>query len=143
VLATQINKILQKTRKEKNNFQFIRILKRNEKFEFSSVKDKQIKSSEIVIFSKKKKRKRKTKKSILLEHIDLEIYMIEAAFFHLLIKQKKAKIFALFFREIDIQINATSSRNIDIQLSKIEKILIDFNIIILHEYHDFLNVFFK
>jgi hypothetical protein len=39
VLATQIKKILQKARKEKNNFQLIRILKRNEKIEFSSIKD--------------------------------------------------------------------------------------------------------
>jgi hypothetical protein len=40
--------------------------------------------------------------------------MIEAAPFHLLIKQKKAEIFALSSREIDAQINATSSQNSDI-----------------------------
>jgi hypothetical protein len=102
VLATQIKKSLQKVRKEKNNFEFIRILKRNEKIEFSSIESEQMSLLEIVIFSKKKKRKRKTKKSISLEHIDSEIYMIEAAFFHLLIKQKKAKIFALFSREINV-----------------------------------------
>jgi hypothetical protein len=82
-------------------------------------------------------------KSTRNETIDLKIYTIEAASFHLLIKQKKAKIFVLSSREINAQINAAFSQNIDIQLSKIEKILIDFKTIISHEFHDFLNVFFK
>jgi hypothetical protein len=82
-------------------------------------------------------------KSTQDESTDSKIYMIEAASFHLLIKQKKAKIFALSSREIDTQINAAFSQNIDIQLSKTEKISIDSKIVISHEYHDFLNVFFK
>jgi hypothetical protein len=77
------------------------------------------------------------------ESIDSKIYMIEAASFHLLIKQKKIEIFALFSREINAQINAASSQDIDIQLSKIEKISIDFKTVVLLEYHDFLDVFFK
>jgi membrane protease subunit (stomatin/prohibitin family) len=82
-------------------------------------------------------------KSIMIESIDSKIYMIEAAFFHLLIKQKRAEIFALSSREIDAQINAASSQNIDIQLSKIEKMSIDSRTVMSFEYHDFLNVFFK
>jgi hypothetical protein len=35
LLSTQIKEILQKARKEKNEFKLIRILKRNEKIEFS------------------------------------------------------------------------------------------------------------
>jgi hypothetical protein len=69
--------------------------------------------------------------------------MIEAASFHLLIKQKRTEIFALSSREIDAQINATSSQNIDIQLSKIENISIDSRTVMSLEYHNFLNVFFK
>jgi hypothetical protein len=95
---------------------------------------------------KKKKRKRKKSKiskSIKNKLIDSKIYMIEAASFHLLIKQKRIEIFALFSREINAQINATSSQNIDIQLSKIEIISIDFRTVMSLEYHNFLNVFFK
>jgi hypothetical protein len=104
VLAIQIKKILQKTKKEKNNFQLIRILKRNEKIKSFLVEDEQINSSEIVISSKKKKKRKKSKKvkSIVIETIDSKIYIIEAASFHLLIKQKRAEIFALFSREIDV-----------------------------------------
>jgi hypothetical protein len=82
-------------------------------------------------------------KSIMIESIDSKIYIIEATFFHLLIKQKRTEIFALFSREIDAQINVASSQDIDIQLSKTEKISIDSKTVLSLEYHDFLNVFFK
>jgi hypothetical protein len=146
ILSTQIKEMLSESRKKKNDFKLTRILKRDEKIEISlSIQRNQKNLTEIVIQSKKKKKKkkRKTKKSIRNESTDSKIYMIEAASFHLLIKQKKTEIFALFSRENDAQINATSSQNIDIQLSKIEKISIDSRTVMSLEYHDFLNVFFK
>jgi hypothetical protein len=126
LLSTQIKEILQKARKEKNEFKLIRILKRNEKIEFSLLMCQQSqqmietsdtkKSSEIVLTSKKnkKKRKRKTKKSIMIESTDSKIYMIEAISFNLLIRQKKAQVFVLFLRKIDAQIYSISQVNIDI-----------------------------
>jgi hypothetical protein len=149
ILSIQIKEMMQEIKQEKNDFKLIRILKRDENIEIYLLvnqRNQETNLIEIVIFLKNKKRKRRKSKmikSISLESIDSEIYMIEAALFHLLIKQKKTKIFALFSREIDAQMNAASCQNIDIQLSKIEKISIDFKTVISHEYHDFLNVFFK
>jgi hypothetical protein len=148
-LPTQIKEMLQESRKEKNDFKPTRILKRNEDTEFPLFmrqRNQETNLTEIALSLKKKKRKRKRSKmikSIMIESIDSEIYMIEAASFHLLIKQKKAEIFALFSREIDAQINAASSQDIDIQLSKTEKTSIDSKTVVSLEYHDFLNVFFK
>jgi hypothetical protein len=104
ILSTQIKEMLSKSRKKKNDFKLTRILKRDEKIEISlSIQRNQKNLTEIVIQSKKKKnkKKKKTKKSIRNESTDSKIYMIEAAFFHLLIKQKKTEIFVLFSREID------------------------------------------
>jgi hypothetical protein len=115
ILSTQIKEILQESRKEKNDFKLTRILKRNENIEQELIKVSETKklikirietkdSTEISISSKKKKRRRKRSrriKSIMNESIDSKIYMIEAASFHLLIKQKKIKIFALSSREIN------------------------------------------
>jgi hypothetical protein len=112
-LSTQIKEMLQESRKEKNDVKLTRILKRDEKIEFSLfnqrnreiVKKSEIKklieieieiknSTEIVILSEKKKKKRKqkrkTKKSIVIKSSDSKIYMIEAASFNLLIRQKEA-----------------------------------------------------
>jgi hypothetical protein len=120
ILSTQIKEMLQESRKEKNDFKLTRILKRNENTEFALFmrqRNQKMNLIEIVISLKKKKRKRKKSKmtkSIMIESIDSKIYMIEAALFYLLIKQKKTEIFALSSREIDAQINATSSQNIDI-----------------------------
>jgi hypothetical protein len=110
-LSIQIKEMMQEIRQEKNEFKLTRILKRNENIEFSlfmkqrnqemidnsetkklieiriEIKD----STEFVVSLKKKKRKRKKSKmikSIRNESTDSEIYMIEAASFHLLIKQK-------------------------------------------------------
>jgi 5-methylcytosine-specific restriction endonuclease McrBC GTP-binding regulatory subunit McrB len=79
----------------------------------------------------------------VIESSDSKIYMIEAASFNLLIRQKKAQMFVLSLREINAQIYSISQANIDIQLSKIERISIDSRTLISFEYHDFLNVFFK
>jgi hypothetical protein len=120
ILSTQIKEMLQESRKEKNDFKLTRILKKNENTKFALFirqRNQKMNLIEIVISLKKKKRKRKKNKiikSIMIESIDSKIYMIEAAFFHLLIKQKKIEIFALFSREIDAQINTASSQNIDI-----------------------------
>jgi hypothetical protein len=113
-LSTQIKEMLQESRKEKNDVKLTRILKRDEKIEFflfiqrnrETVKKSETKklieieieieiknSTEIVILSekrkKKRKQKRKTKKSIVIESSDSKIYMIEAALFNLLIRQKE------------------------------------------------------
>jgi hypothetical protein len=157
ILSTQIKEILQESQKEKNDFKFTRILKRNENIEQELIKASETKklieikietkdSTEISISSKKKKKRRKRSqkiKSIVIETIDPKIYMIETASFNLLIRQKEAQMFALSLREIDAQIYSISQANIDIQLSKIEKISIDSRTLISLEYHDFLNVFFK
>jgi transposase InsO family protein len=157
ILPTQIKEILQESRKEKDDFKPTRILKRNENIEQELVKAPETKklietktetkdSTETSISSKKKKRRRKRSrriKPIMNESTDSEIYMIGAAPFHLLTKQKGAEIFALSPREIDAQINAASSQDIDIQLSKTEKIPTDPKTVVPLEYHDFLDVFSK
>jgi signal recognition particle GTPase len=100
ILSTQIKKILQKSRKEKNDFKLTRILKRYENIEQELIKALKTKklieikieiknSTEISISLKKKKRRRKKNrriKSIMNEFIDSRIYIIEAASFYLLIK---------------------------------------------------------
>jgi hypothetical protein len=136
-LSTQIKEMLPESRKEKNDIKLTRILKRDEKIEFSlfiqrnreTVKKSETKklieieieiknSTETVILSEKKKKKRKqkkrTKKSIVIEFSDSKIYMIEAASFNLLIRQKEAQMFVLFLKEIDVQIYSISQANIDI-----------------------------
>jgi transposase InsO family protein len=155
LLPAQIKEILQEARKEKDEFKPIRILKRNEKIEFPlpiCQQSQQVaetpdtkKSSETVLAPKgnKKKRKRKTKKPTMVEPADSEIYMIGAAPFNLLTRQKGAQVFALSPREIDAQIYSVSQVDIDIQLSKTEKIPTDPRTLVPPEYHDFLDVFSK
>ncbi len=62
----------------------------------------------------------------------IEIHSIAAASFNILSRQKDVEIFAVFMK------------NLKIQLKKQERnVVIDSKSVILSEYHDFLNVFFK
>lgn len=81
------------------------------------------------LFENRKKRKQFDLKDSYED--TMNIYFIDAASFNTLFKQKKMEIFAVFMK------------NVNIQFRKIDKSSIDSKMIVLIEYHDFLNVFSK
>jgi hypothetical protein len=62
----------------------------------------------------------------------IEIHSITVASFNILSRQKEVKIFALFMKNLKIQLKKQESNTVT-----------DSKSVVLFEYHDFLNVFFK
>jgi hypothetical protein len=66
------------------------------------------------------------------EESTIEIHSIAVALFNILSRQKDVEIFVVFMKNLKIQLKKQNSNKI-----------IDSKSVILSEYHDFLNVFFK
>jgi hypothetical protein len=66
------------------------------------------------------------------EESTIEIHLITVALFNILSRQKDVKIFAIFRKDLEIQLKKQDNN-----------IVTDSKSVILCEYHDFLNVFFK
>jgi hypothetical protein len=66
------------------------------------------------------------------EESTIEIHSIAVASFNILSRQKDVKIFAVFMKDLEIQLKKQDSN-----------IVTDSKSVVLCEYHDFLNVFFK
>ena len=73
----------------------------------------------------------------------LDLAFIGAALFQYLAKQKDIKIFAASMRDIKNKLNAISMKNIEYQLNKTAKTPTDPKIVVLKEYHKFLDIFSK
>jgi hypothetical protein len=76
--------------------------------------------------------RRNTEEKLLNEESIVEIHSIAVASFNTLSRQKNVEIFAVFMKNLKIQVKKQNSNTV-----------IDFKSMILSEYHDFLNVFFK
>jgi hypothetical protein len=66
------------------------------------------------------------------EKSTIEIHLIAVASFNVLSRQKDVKIFVVSMKDLKIQLKKQESNTV-----------IDFKSVVLFEYHDFLNVFFK
>ena len=73
----------------------------------------------------------------------LDLAFIDAVPFQYLTRQKNVEIFAVFMQDIKNKLNVILMKDIEYQLNKIAKTLTNPKIMVLEEYHKFLDVFLK